>query len=444
MQSHISRVAPPNFRPSPTLEVSLEELHAFGTFSTTTPPQRVAQGYIIAPPLHSKPFQNKPLFHTHAPVRPSPPRRHLSSNPAKQPYFKATHPTRYVKPHNTKPLPKVIALNPVTKSPPIILSSPRTAGVSETDLLVKDIEISPIQASTEREPNVPAPSYLLSISNSSADVLRLPLAKNSGFKPETIVIESGFKPIIGKVIENRNDNDRIDLELNPEGQTGIIATKGKKVIPIDSFEPIFIPSPTDKSSKSPKTSKRPLKKHALKIIFRTRRLVDPNFEPGMAASERTDSYYLPPPGHTEKPKIFDPKQPSNIDVASPSSMELAASPPDVVVTYDGKKVSGASLTAKIFDKSRLFEQTGSKATEFIKARPQFGPFRGELPPLGSDVLFDGKEPYHRTPKAGVLSRELDTPLPPPPGSSSTRLTRVERSAHHNPEHTAQQSVFNNW
>ncbi|KAF7274039.1 hypothetical protein GWI33_013275 [Rhynchophorus ferrugineus] len=248
-------------------------------------------------------------------------------------------------------------------------------------LTVKNVQISPPQASTEREPT---------ISSLNAQ----------------------------KLIETRTDNDsglNADVEIADEGQTGVIEIKGEKKLGNNVK--------IKRKTKYPKFPKKP------RSMIHTRSLIDSGDEPDMAAADRIESYYLPPPGHSEKPQYSRSKQPSNIDFDAPgptgrasSPALIASSPPDVVVTYDGKKVSGASLSAKPFEKSILLQQRGSKAAELIKARPQSVPFKGDLPPLNPDVLFDTKhlqKPTH----AGVLSRDLDTPLPPPSGS--TKLTRIK-------------------
>lgn len=131
-------------------------------------------------------------------------------------------------------------------------------------------------------------------------------------------------------------------------------------------------------------------------------------EPIAEAAEKIESYYLPPP---ETPAPANPiiQQRSNIDLEDSDLNPVdLASPPDVVVTYDGRRVSGASLTAKISDKSNILNQRASKAAELIKTRPQFVPFKGELPPLNPSAISRNAQIRER----GIINRDLDTPLAP--------------------------------
>lgn len=146
-----------------------------------------------------------------------------------------------------------------------------------------------------------------------------------------------------------------------------------------------------------------------------------NREQEMAASEQVESFYLPPPGSIKTPINPTGKMPSEIDFEAPAppsrNSSKLDSPPHVVVTFDGKRVSGASLTAKPFEKSML--ERGSKAAELLKTHPQSVPFQGDLPPLNVNVLFHNPGTHPE-----VLSRDLDTPLPQ---SGSTKLKRVRRT-----------------
>lgn len=295
---------------------------------------------------------------------------------------------------------------------------------------VKNIEISPQQASTEKEPEIQtAPS------TSFADItpnFRWP-AFNTGFKPGSIKIESGFKPIITKEFEERVDNEPV---VEYESEKGVIQVNGTdnfETKPIQVFEPMFIPSPTFKPSKQKpiKVTKRvvPKKKgyEYMKIIVKRPRAViqdeeDPD-EPIAEANERSESYYLPP---TNAKPVEVVRQPSDIDLDLPESNPMLGTPPDIVITYDGKKLSGQSLTAKLNDRPSVITQRLSKASAYITARPQFGRFRGELPPLNID--FINKNGPQLQSSAGVLNRELDTPSLPSESDqriSSTRLSRIK-------------------
>lgn len=264
-------------------------------------------------------------------------------------------------------------------------------------------------------------------------------AYNTGFKPETINMKSGFKPILTKELQDRIDDDEPQIE--PNSEVGVINLDDTRFeSKIESFEPMFVPSPTDKTTKIKrlKIRKRPLKKKPYKIIIQTKSLKDSDMEPIAEANERVEAYYLPPTG--QKPVEILARHRSNIDIEAPaSSKELAGSPPAVVVTFDGRKLSGSSLTIDPFSKSNVVNQRGTKAQEYVKAGPQSVPFKGDLPPLdGSGLAFKNVGEQNRNQR--VLHRELESP-PPAPENGKTKLRRVrreKREAHHTPEHTAEQ------
>lgn len=283
------------------------------------------------------------------------------------------------------------------------------------------VEISPQQASTEREPDTYSQkkpyASLISVVQPQKEHYdeEMPLAVNTGFHPESVVIEGGFKPILSKEPIKRNDDE--GPELKYESEIGVIDMKEKN----DTF--------TSVAKKSPmKAEKRRATKNPVIVMFKHGRNEGGSDEIAEAAAERVESYYLPP--SNQKPRTNDrPKQPSNIDI-----------PPGTVVTYDGKKVSGSSLTIKPHDTTTVLEARSSKAYEYIRARPQYVPFKGELPPLDTKYLLENAPQLQ--PRNTVINRELDTPDLP---SQSTKLTRVvdsnkryKRSPHHTPEHTAEQ------
>ncbi|KAJ8933618.1 hypothetical protein NQ314_013908 [Rhamnusium bicolor] len=327
----------------------------------------------------------------------------------------------------------------ITRAPPI-QNQKINIVVTETSKIedVRNVEISPQQLSTEREPEIQtAPST--SIMDITPTFIRH--AYNTGFKPGSVKIESGFKPIISKEFQDRMDRNEPDIEYESEmGVVDIDNADKYEFKPIQSFEPI-----KDFYQK---------KRHSYtKIVMKQpRSLIESEDEPIAEAAERVETYYLPPSDNRAKP-IDIVRKPSNIDIEEPDSTSLNIdSPPDVVVTYDGKKVSGQSLTAKLSDRSSILDQRVSKASEFIKAMPQFGKFKGELPPLNPEFI-ERNAPQLQS-RAGVLNRDLDTPSLPSSASlylpqGITRLSRVrksykdggtrrKRAAHHTPEHISLQ------
>lgn len=258
------------------------------------------------------------------------------------------------------------------RRPTFVLTKPVT---------VKNVQISPQQASTERPSTTSSPLEKI---KPVENYLNLKPAKNTGFHPESVVIEGGFKPIITKTIQKRIDEPEV-MQL-PK-----------------NFAPVFVPSPVDKIKRKQPYIKKFIVKHSRSVQ---------DEEPVAAAAERVESYYLPPLG--KPPQISARSQASNIDLEEPAKVDLG-SPPDVVVTYDGKRVSGASLTAKIADRSSILDMRASKAAELIKARPQFVPFKGELPPLNPEII---NKNVPQLQSRGVISRDLDAPR------SSTKLSPI--------------------
>nr|XP_023024529.1 protein Skeletor, isoforms D/E-like [Leptinotarsa decemlineata] len=332
---------------------------------------------------------------------------------------------------------------PITKAPPIHSQAFRLSINGKTEKL-RNVEVSAQQPSTEREPEIQTAPSTSAIDISLVEFMRP--AFNTGFKPDSVKIEGGFKPIITKEFQ-----DRVDLnepEIGLDGEKGMVKHESKyEYKPFHVFEPVFVPSPTFKPLKEKQVHKRPVNKKRqqyVKIVVKHPRSLTASEElQEAAAAERVESYYLPP--LNQKP-IDRVQEPSNIDIELPESSLDIASPPDVVVTYDGKKVSGQSLTAKLSERSSFFDRRISKASAFITGRPQFGQFKGELPPLNIDSI-DKNAPQLQA-SARVLSRDLDTPPLPTEvlvSQSSIRLARVggarnKRAAHHTHEHTAQQEA----
>ncbi|KAJ3643944.1 hypothetical protein Zmor_026624 [Zophobas morio] len=360
------------------------------------PPFMHQTNFIMRRPSVPKRWPYQPMV-----LRPPPYKKHIYRPPMKVFHKRPLMEPLHLSESHTKlrrPQTFIIAMAPPPPPKPLkIVTTPPT-------ITAKNVEISPQQASTEKEPDMQM------VSSSAVEVVKpfkppfsLKPAQNTGFRPESVIIESGFKPIITKEIQKRIDEP--DLEY--ESEIGVIDHE-RPPLPPQSFEPVFVPSPIDKLK-----HKRPYIK---KVIIKHSRSIpeEDSDEPVAAAAERVESYYLPPLG--TPPQISQSRQPSNIDIEGPEKIDLA-SPPDVVVTYDGKRVSGASLTAKIADRSSILDQRASKAAELIKARPQFAPFKGELPPLNPEII-NQKVPQ-------LQNRGLTRDLESPP-RSSTRLSRVRQ------------------
>lgn len=330
-----------------------------------------------------------------------------------------------------KPLNDYMVLNHIFRQSTIQPETPTTPRV-------KHIEISPQQSSTEKEPEMATSKPYVTLAKPHYPGYKVRPAVNTGFRPESIVIEGGFKPILSKEIEDRKSEDE-GPQLEYESEIGVINVSTEKVVDaapsvVQSFEPMFVPSPLEKvvTQKPLKMRKRaPVKKNQVVFIIKEGRSMDDETltdDEIAEAAERVDSYYLPPPDKKLKLSSI-PQKPSDIDT-----------PPGTVVTYDGKKVSSASLTTRIADRSVALESRVSKAAELIRAGPQFVPFKGDLPPL-DPKLMNTDVPQLKA--RAAISRELDAPSV---SSGPTKLSllgierRNRREAHHTPEHTAEQNL----
>ncbi|CAH2058946.1 unnamed protein product, partial [Iphiclides podalirius] len=232
----------------------------------------------------------------------------------------------------------------------------------------------------------------------STDSSTLAPAVNTGFKPDSIVIESGFKPIIREPLmasedkiadfeaDNANRREDTDVIEDYEDSPQHISNHAYPVqIPSDkiteSFEPMFIPSPPDHLLPTNDRTKEVFpKNHAkedrphpvyvkseseLNSLFGKKNM-DKSFSSDLIMeSDRVSPQYLPP----------DPKLPKE------HSQRLSAD--QTFTTYDGKTISAATLTSlpdinKV--NSKLFSSKLPANTELLLKMPQFGPFKGEIPP----------------------------------------------------------------
>lgn len=233
-------------------------------------------------------------------------------------------------------------------------------------------------------------------------------AVNTGFKPNTVVIESGFKPIIREPLMDRlaeydseeqitvNRREDTDVEEDYEESPQPIAnhaynTPSDKIT--ENFEPMFIPSPPDYLLQTHDRTKEVFpKNHAkedrphpvymkmeseLNALFSKQNMDKEVPTDMMMESDRVSPQYLPP----------DPKLPKE------HSQKLSINE-QTYTTYDGKTVSAATLTSVPDIKSsgpKLFSAKLPANTELLLKTPQFGPFKGEIPPLidGLPAFIDG-------------------------------------------------------
>lgn len=243
-------------------------------------------------------------------------------------------------------------------------------------------------------------------------------AVNTGFKPDSVVIESGFKPIIREplmaaedriaydVDDDDGDNDDAgDVSLTRRRDTDVPDYDENRVdvpppphSPSDhltqSFEPMFIPSPPDRLSPVEHTrqvysSLREPRPHPVYVqddgsLFSERNVERPPPDELATAADRVSAAYLPP--GTRAPPLA----------------------PHTYTTYDGKVVSATSLTETENtdnndktdkpDKTVKFSSKLADGADLLLSTPQFGPFRGQVPPEVSAALSAPPAlpaPHHR-------------------------------------------------
>lgn len=220
-------------------------------------------------------------------------------------------------------------------------------------------------------------------------------AVNTGFKPDSIVIESGFKPIIREPLmaaEDRITNDEdtgsnrredTDVEEDYEESPQYINHAYPSDKMTETFEPMFIPSPpdhhimpTEDRTKEIFPSNHAKEDRPHPVYVKTEEELNALFSKNnmdreipsdlVMESNRVSPQYLPP----------DPKLPKE-------HSQKISSNSDTFTTYDGKTVSAATLTSIPEEKpnSKLFSAKLPANSEQLLKMPQFGPFKGEIPPI---------------------------------------------------------------
>lgn len=171
------------------------------------------------------------------------------------------------------------------------------------------------------------------------------LATNSGFKADSIIVESGFRPIFRREdvevindddvsLEYDNENDKVSFTIPSISRRSdsdfhdVYEGEGQFIQSDDpqSFEPMFIPSPEDVA--------------ALPLVNSSSN--DPTDVMVAEASDRQGVLYLPP-HEVKRSAVLDP-----LDLKDPLPAET-------------------------------FQKLSSKTKKFIQDNPQFVPYSGELP-----------------------------------------------------------------
>ncbi|XP_068084801.1 protein Skeletor, isoforms D/E-like [Anabrus simplex] len=462
-----------------------------------------------------RPIPHRGYTHMHRPVTASTMFRHTyMSTPvpstyvmtSKKPFFRVTHmgpphrtmvsPAPYHRPMTTVGMRTTPAMIPTQQQyastfknmqyslPPQRLNHDRlqTRFISTTS--EPEIKYSETKKSElTNKSGLVSPAPLVSTSEEPSR-LNMPIAVNTGFHPESVVVEGGFKPIVPKTFAAQ---DRSSVESEPESdvenathelkaledmEREIIAELTKegtekeerKDNPFEgqqpeSFEPMFIPSPPDRIVGQQNGSKLANKKSgviaeglippaaslnhrnsiqtsrvpgqplarprpgavrrpaysdnvppAFRVpiragspSFRHKQIADDAQDETPMAAERMDTYYLPPADYS-----LDEQQ------GNPPNVE-AQIPPGAVITYDGKPVVDVSLASSISDPSMgsTSFQSPSGTADLIKGTPQFGPYRGEVPPPVPSVVRPESIPQlqnHNKQHAQTIPPQFPQPL----------------------------------
>ncbi|KAG5674929.1 hypothetical protein PVAND_004873 [Polypedilum vanderplanki] len=213
----------------------------------------------------------------------------------------------------------------------VVVGKPSKTQVDLTAAFGKNKNIRPlVKVGNKKTEKIPfkEPYNIKNDSSSIEDI-----AENTGFKAESIIVESGFRPIFKRedVFINDEDDDeepQITAKIPSISRRSDVNINENQFYPSDeaqSFEPVFIPSPEDSV--------------ALPLIDSRENETDMMMA---EATERHGVYYLPP-NDVKRSAILDP-----LDLKDP------------LPSSDIQKLS-------------------SKTKKFIQDTPQFLPFKGELP-----------------------------------------------------------------
>lgn len=219
---------------------------------------------------------------------------------------------------------------------------------------------------------------------------------NTGFKEDTIIVESGFRPIfrredVKKPDDSMEESDgerisasipsisrRSDDFVDSDEYVGELLTNEEPQKQF--FEPMFIPSPRDSI--------------ALPLVNDTQEETSDDDTMVAEASERQEFFYLPP----------------NESKRS-------------VVAYDAKAVLDTSLLNDPLPSQNDFVKLSSKTKQFIKDTPQFAPFTGEIPSDLREMLLQssgssGSSRSSSSSSPSVVSKDRTS-------SISTKLSAVK-------------------
>lgn len=156
-------------------------------------------------------------------------------------------------------------------------------------------------------------------------------ASNTGFKADTIIVESGFRPIFSTKEEDASEeSEPAYISAKISRRSDNFEESYEKSDP-QSFEPMFIPSPRDSV--------------ALPLVNQSKEVMVAE------ASDLLESFYYLPPTDSKRS----------------------------AVAYDAKAILDTSLLNDPLPAENDFVELSTKTKQFIKNNPKTVPFTGEIP-----------------------------------------------------------------
>ena len=258
---------------------------------------------------------------------------------------------------------------------------------------VEESEVFPPQAS----PVLQAETTEKNVKTTEDPRKYLPTAVNTGFKQQSIVFETGFQPIkTGNInIPDLAFDVSEEEEIEELAQPSFNSDPFKGKVP-DSFNPVFRPSRLDfggfnQSQYYDEEAIKPVKKNVPKLVGKP---VYPQNQGVPYGGPRLAVQAIPlpdqspavnlqkAPSHHPNFVSFQPgKNQVNKDSYGEPSAQFPTSvlfPPGTLPNFQGQAISYIGNPVPANAPPVLPNQLGNQQNVFT--RPQFGPFRGELPP----------------------------------------------------------------
>lgn len=290
--------------------------------------------------------------------------------------------------NSSKPRPPVLVLGQQTEIKPTYRKSPSDVVVGRPSKGQIDVPVGKLKKfqdtsrplKMKKKEKMPQPELQknpfkdpFNVKPESAD---LDVAKNTGFKEDTVIVESGFRPIFRRedVVKGKDEFDEhyqneksqeptisrrldyIDETSEEDEGVGLLTYEQPQS---QFFEPMFIPSPRDSM--------------ALPLVNDSSSAEMPEAGDMQAeASEKEEFYYLPP-------------------------------------SSDSKRTS-LSLDSSLLENHPLpqndFVKLSSKTKQFIKETPQFTQYKGELPRELQQQISGNYEGVKEHQQPAIISTKL--------------------------------------